>query len=178
MTHCYNCGHAGTFVLLVECALAVPGPLSDRQSSDPRGGDSHVGSSRVGNRRAGNSRVGNSRAGNPHAGDSRPEDRTADRGSCAVDPAQSPRSRRPGDRRRGPPGSRRRGDDRSERDPSSGRGLSPERDAFPGEDLFPGRDGPSGDDLSFAVQCPVCASTDVGVSAAELLARYASSTTS
>jgi hypothetical protein len=28
MTNCYNCGHTGTFVLLVQFALAVPGPES------------------------------------------------------------------------------------------------------------------------------------------------------
>jgi len=99
MTHCYNCGHAGTFVLLVECALAVPGPLSDRVAPDARGGDSPAG-----NAHAEGPYAGDHRAGDPHA-----EDRPADHGSCAVASDRSPRGRRPGVRRRGPLGSRRRG---------------------------------------------------------------------
>lgn len=34
MTHCYNCGYAGTFVLLAEFALAVPGPIPGRAFPD------------------------------------------------------------------------------------------------------------------------------------------------
>ncbi|MFC4447982.1 hypothetical protein [Halorussus aquaticus] len=33
MTHCHNCGHTGTFVLLVQCALAVRGPDVDRDAA-------------------------------------------------------------------------------------------------------------------------------------------------
>ncbi|WP_137285128.1 hypothetical protein [Halorussus salinisoli] len=81
MTHCYNCGHTGTFVLLVQLALAVPGPV---------------------------------------------ENRDADASVADCD---------------------------SELDLASG-------------------------DCSLAVQCPACDSTDVGVAASDLLARYGSSTTS
>ncbi|UPW00767.1 hypothetical protein M0R88_01370 [Halorussus gelatinilyticus] len=78
MTHCYNCGHSGTFVLLAQLAFAVPGP--------------------------------------------------ADGSDCASDTE-------------------------TQRLPASG-------------------------DCSLAVQCPACDSTDVGVAAGDLLARYGSSTTS
>ncbi|WP_128476176.1 hypothetical protein [Halorussus pelagicus] len=33
MTHCNNCGHSGTFVLLAQLALAVPGPTADDASA-------------------------------------------------------------------------------------------------------------------------------------------------
>ncbi|WP_135828191.1 hypothetical protein [Halorussus halobius] len=87
MTHCYNCGHAGTFVLLVEFAIAVPRTVPDRTAPDAV----------VADRRA-----------------------------------------------------------------ESGRAARPR----------------GGADPSFAVQCPVCGSTDVGVAPADLLARYGSSVTS
>jgi hypothetical protein len=48
MTHCNNCGHSETFVLLVQFALAVPGPdaLGEAQapsetSSNPVGASSN-----------------------------------------------------------------------------------------------------------------------------------------
>ena len=93
MTNCYNCGHTGTFVLLVQFALAVPD--SDEPDPDTRGPD---------------------RPSSESSGDCRP-DRTA------------------------------------------------------GEDSDDGG-------LSLGVQCPACDSTDVGVSAEDLLARYRSRTTS
>ncbi|NEU56116.1 hypothetical protein [Halorussus sp. MSC15.2] len=33
MTHCHNCGHTGTFVLLVQCTLAVRGPDVDHDAA-------------------------------------------------------------------------------------------------------------------------------------------------
>ena len=37
MTNCYNCGHTGTFVLLVQLALSVPGPDAPRGDADASG---------------------------------------------------------------------------------------------------------------------------------------------
>ena len=37
MTHCHNCGHTGTFVLLVQFALAVSDPDADRDSDASSG---------------------------------------------------------------------------------------------------------------------------------------------
>ncbi|MFC7079721.1 hypothetical protein [Halorussus caseinilyticus] len=100
MTHCYNCGHTGTFVLLVQFALAVPSPAGDHDAES---------SAATG---VGDGTVADSAA-------------DADRHATA-DP----------------------------RRPASSPGLS------------------------LAVQCPACDSTDVGVEASDLLARYRSSTTS
>ncbi len=99
MTHCYNCGHSGTFVLLAQLALAVPDAEEVTGGLDTRTDDS-------------------------------------DAESDVVDYSDS--------------------SDRSTADqrlPTSG-------------------------DCSLAVQCPACDSTDVGVAATDLLARYGSSTTS
>ncbi|WP_135824298.1 hypothetical protein [Halorussus ruber] len=103
MTNCYNCGHTGTFVLLVQFALAVP----DADALDSNRAD-------------------------------------ADRGDSG--PSDSDRAR-----------SESLGDCRSDR--------------IDGEAADAGG-------LSLAVQCPACDSTDVGVSAEDLLARYRSRTTS
>ena len=87
MTHCHNCGHSGSFVLLVDLALSIPADLAGSAfSPDP------------------------------------------------TDPADADASA------------------------SAGR--------------------PATEAVSLAVQCPACDSTDVGVSAAALLARYASNTSS
>lgn len=61
--------------------------------------------------------------------------------------------------------------DDSSRPDSAGRSGPTHPDAEPA-----GASNPS--DCSLAVQCPVCDSTDVGVTAADLLARHGSSTTS
>lgn len=116
MTHCYNCGHAGTFVLLVQFALAVPGPevgrdaasIAERNSASTADCDAASTAER-------NSASTADRDADAHA-DRRPD--RADRGTL-----------------------------------------------------------PSGD-CSLAVQCPACDSTDVGVAASDLLARYGSTTTS
>lgn len=166
MTHCYNCGHTGTFVLLAQFALAVPGPdatVGDRADSDVPRRD-----------RPGHARTDPDR---PDPGRTDP-DRTE---FGRTDPGRSDPGRT--DPRRTDPG---------RKDPCShtGRGRRPGRSGDPREDASRRRD-PLGDDrrvqfgnlptrgdLSLAVQCPVCDSTDVGVAAVELLARYGSSTTS
>ncbi|USZ76926.1 hypothetical protein NGM07_06245 [Halorussus vallis] len=93
MTHCHNCGHSGSFVLLVDLALSIP--------ADPSG-----------------------------SADS------ADSTDSTVSP------------------------DPADPDASGSAGRSVK------------------EAVSLAVQCPACDSTDVGVSAATLLARYASNTSS
>jgi hypothetical protein len=108
MTNCYNCGHTGRFVLLVQFALAVPdadAPDSSRTDADRADADALVAD-----------RSDSDRARSESPGDCRP-----DRTDCGV--------------------------------PDSG-------------------------GLSLAVQCPACDSTDVGVSAEDLLASYRSRTTS
>jgi len=99
MTHCYNCGHSGTFVLLAQFALAVPDAEEATGTPDARTDDS-------------------------------------DSESDAVDHSDSSDHTTA-----------------AQRLPASG-------------------------DCSLAVQCPACDSTDVGVEASDLLARYRSSTTS
>ncbi|WP_135852938.1 hypothetical protein [Halorussus salinus] len=104
MTHCYNCGHSGTFVLLAQFALAVPDAEEATGTPDARTDASDLESDAMDHSDTSDS---------PDSDDS-----TAD-----------------------------------QRLPSSG-------------------------DCSLAVQCPTCDSTDVGVAASDLLARYGSSTTS
>ncbi|UPV74756.1 hypothetical protein M0R89_01475 [Halorussus limi] len=111
MTHCYNCGHSGTFVLLAQFALSVPGPADEAPTSAEG-----------------------------------PSDSVEDRSDTA-----EPRSDASGRRFDGP------------HCPSDGADC---------------QRLPSSGDLSLAVQCPACDSTDVGVAAGDLLARYGSSTTS
>jgi hypothetical protein len=157
MTHCYNCGHAGTFVLLVQFALAVPGP----DARVPRDGPDHDG------------------CGSPYRGDAirdSSERRNASRGSA--DRADSARGRWPrcGDVPRRRDGSRHGNDSR--RDASPRRGNGSRRDWYDRDGRLEPGDLPTGGDLSFAVQCPACDSTDVGVAATDLLARYGSNTTS
>ncbi|WP_276301854.1 hypothetical protein [Halorussus lipolyticus] len=106
MTNCYNCGHTGTFVLLVQLALAVPGPDADASDADAPD------------------------AGAPGADQTRPEDDAAASDAGASDGALD-----------------------IEETPDSG-------------------------GLRLAVQCPACESTDVGIEADDLLARYRSRTTS
>lgn len=150
MTHCYNCGHAGTFVLLVQFALAVPGP----DARVPVGGPDHDG--------RGSSDCSSSARGSPDRGSS-------GRGSpdCgSLDRADSVRRRWP------------RCGDGSRRRDGSRHGNGARRDDFDRDRRLEPGDLPTGGDLSFAVQCPVCDSTDVGVAAVDLLARYGSNTTS
>lgn len=108
MTHCYNCGHTGTFVLLAQFALAVPGP--DAHAADAADTDRDATAS----------------------SDRKPSDVSGDRnapGDCGAARADS-------------------------------------------------EDVPESGGLSLSVQCPACDSTDVGVSADDLLARYGATTTS
>lgn len=146
MTHCYNCGHAGTFVLLVEFALPVAGhpAESDSRSDSGRGVDPDRGTD-SGRRAARRPRDPSCEAGRP------PSDASSRHGQADAtgprDPVDASGRRHPAD--------------------ASGR---------------PGPSGPTrvpaGGDLSLAVQCPACDSTDVSVAAADLLARYGASTTS
>ncbi|WP_435175299.1 hypothetical protein [Halorussus sp. AFM4] len=105
MTHCHNCGHTGTFVLLVQFALAVSAPDADRDSDVSSG----------------------PRRGAASAGD--PDD-------------------------------------------------SPSAEDADAEDADAADVRPPTGECSLAVQCPACDSTDVGVAAADLLARHGASTTS
>jgi hypothetical protein len=121
MTNCYNCGHTGTFVLLVQFALAVP----DADAPDSNHA-SQADADRVDASQADADRV-----------DSGPSDSDA-RGP------HRPSSESPGDCR----------PDRTDGEVADAGGLS------------------------LAVQCPACESTDVGVAAEDLLARYRSRTMS
>jgi hypothetical protein len=161
MTHCYNCGHAGTFVLLVQFALAVPGP----DARVPRGGPDHGGRNAHG---CGPNGRGSHGRGPTSRGPCARTDASRDSPSNAV--GREGRRPRDGDKSR-------RGTD-SHRDDSSRRGNGSRRDGFDRDRRLEPGDLPTGGDLSLAVQCPVCDSTDVGVAATDLLARYGSTTTS
>jgi hypothetical protein len=157
MTHCYNCGHAGTFVLLVQFALAVSGP----DPRVPRDGPDHDG--------RGSSDRGDAVRDAPNRGNANRD--FPDR----ADPARG-RWPRCGDVPRRRNGSRHGSD--PHRDASARRGNGSRRDRYDRDSRLEPGDFPTGGDLSFAVQCPACDSTDVGVAAADLLARYGSITTS
>jgi hypothetical protein len=119
MTNCYNCGHAGTLVLLVQFALAVPGPDA----------------------------AGTNRTDSSALESNRTDSSASDSDRADFDMPDAVRMN-----------SWLSGDCRSERT---------EREARP-----------DSGDLSLSVQCPACDSTDVRVTAEDLLARYLSSTTS
>lgn len=129
MTNCYNCGHTGTFVLLAQFALAVPGPDAagtNQTDASPSNSDRTDASP---------SEINRTDASVPDS----------DRADFDMPDAIVTDSWLSGDCRA----------DRTEREtcPDSG-------------------------GLSLAVQCPACDSTDVRVTADNLLARYLSSTTS
>lgn len=129
MTNCYNCGHTGTLVLLVQFALAVPGPDA-------------AGTNRMDANASEINRSDSSALDSDRTDSTTPD---SDWANFDVPDAIRTDSWLSGDCR----------PERTERETC-----------------------PDAGGLSLAVQCPACDSTDVRVTADELLARYLSSTTS
>jgi hypothetical protein len=146
MTHCHNCGHTGTFVLLAQFALAVPGPDAE-DAADDAVDDDAVDDDAA----ADDSAADDAAAHADHAVADRDASDTC-RGGVGADDADAL--------------------DALAADASDAGDASDASNALDAETLS------EPDALSLSVQCPACDSTDVGVPASDLLARYGATTTS